>query len=536
MAGKERQNYLQGAAVMTVGILIVKILGACFKIPLGSMSLLGDEGYSHFSSAYNIYSVFLTLATAGFPIALSRMISEADTLGKHTQVERTFRVSLVFLAALGLASCLIMMCLPEALARYLGDEEAAEGIFVLGPAVLLVCLISVYRGYCQGHGNMTPTAVSQVLEVLLKVPVGLLLAWWLVRRSRGLALASAGAIFGVFIGSAGALAYLIWRKRKLYGSGRQGGESLGSGELFADLLRIGIPITLGGCVLSLINITDNAQILNLLQSRAGYTAQEAQVLFGIYGKVLTLYMLPTYFMTPFQASVVPAVSSYLAEGREEEACGTAESALRTATVVTLPMCLGLSVLSYAIVNVLWPGSHADGPGLLSVLGIASFFVCLTMLTNALLQATGHERLTLVGMAAGWGAKLLANRVLLASPAVNIYGAAVSAILCFAVMAGLNYLFLCRYLPRRPRLSRFLLRPLLSSLAMAAAAFGAYRLLAALLQPAGFTRMGTAAAMAAAIVLAVLVYLGMIIFTKAVTAEDVSLMPKGDKIAKLLHLS
>ena len=159
MAEAKRQNYLHGAAIMTAGVIVVKVLGALFKIPLGSMKLLGDEGFSNFMSAYNIYTLFLTLSTAGFPVALSRMISEADTLGRKGEVQRIFRVALVFLAALGGAACLVMMLFPDALAYRLGDVQAMQGIFVLGPAALLVCVLSVYRGYCQGHGNMTRAAL-----------------------------------------------------------------------------------------------------------------------------------------------------------------------------------------------------------------------------------------------------------------------------------------------------------------------------------------------------------------------------------------
>ena len=532
MAEAKRQNYLHGAAIMTAGVIVVKVLGALFKIPLGSMKLLGDEGFSNFISAYNIYTLFLTLSTAGFPVALSRMISEADTLGRKGEVQRIFRVALVFLAALGGAACLVMMLFPDALAYRLGDVQAMQGIFVLGPAALLVCVLSVYRGYCQGHGNMTPTTVSQILEVAVKVPVGLALAWYLVRSGRGLPVASAGAIFGVLAGSAVALIYMVRYTARHYDLSGSGGESRSSGAIFADLLRIGVPITLGGCVIAVINLVDNAQILNRLQDAAGCTAGEARVLYGIYGKVQNLYMLPSYFMTPFQASVIPAIVSCLALKKQGEASAIAESALRTATVVVLPMCVGLSVMAYPIVNVLWPGSNAAGPGLLRYLGAAAFFVCMTMLTNALLQSTGRERLPMVSMACGGVVKVVMNHVLIGDPAVNIHGAAISAVACFAVMAAMNYLFLRRSLSHPPRLSRFLLRPLLSSAVMGVGAWAVYGLLSGLL---GGGRFPMLAAMGGGIVCAVVIYVVMAVLTRSVTAEDLRLLPGGEKLAAKLRL-
>ena len=536
MAEAKKQNYLHGAAIMTAGVIVVKILGAVFKIPLGSMKLLGDEGFSYFTSAYNIYSLFLTFATAGFPVALSRMIASADTLGRHTQVERTFRVALRFLAVLGGVSCALMMLFPGFLAERIGSMQAMQGIFVLGPSVLMVCLISAYRGYCQGHGNMTPTTISQILEVAVKVPIGLALAWLIVRAQKGLPIAAAGAIFGVMAGSAAALLYLISYVRRNYRDAPEGGECESDRAIFRDLLRIGIPITLGGCILSVINLVDNAQILNRLQNAAGFSAGEANILYGIYGKVQTLYMLPTYFVTPFQVSVVPAIAACVAVKKRREAGVIAESAMRTASVVILPMCVGLAVLSHPIINVLWPGSSEAGPGILSLLAIAAFFVCMTMLTNALLQATGLERLPMISMALGGGSKILVNHILIGNPAVNVRGAAISCIVCFAVMSGTNYFFIRKTMPRPPRISRFLLLPALSALIMGAAAWAVYGLAARFLSHgAELARLPMLLAMAAAIVAAVIVYLVLIIVTRAVTAKDLALIPKGDKLAALLHI-
>ena len=164
VAKSKEQNYLHGAAILTAGVVIMKILGFIYKVPLGNM--LEDDGYGLFLSAYNVYCVFLTLATAGLPVALSRMISEAHTQGRNMQARRTFKVAWWTFFGLGAVSSLIMFFLPEWLATdMLHNPDAAESIFALSPAVLLVCLTSAYRGFCQGHENMIPTTVGQVIEV-----------------------------------------------------------------------------------------------------------------------------------------------------------------------------------------------------------------------------------------------------------------------------------------------------------------------------------------------------------------------------------
>ena len=174
MQENSKQNYLHGAAIMAAGVVVTKILGAIYKIPLGN--ILGDEGYGYFSVAYNIYYVFLTMATAGMPVALSRMISEADTLGRPMQARKIFRVAWLTFAIFGILLGLVMFLFPTELAGMLNNVRAAQSIWALSPALVLVYLTSTYRGYAQGMSNMKPTTVSQILEVVGKVAVGLVLA------------------------------------------------------------------------------------------------------------------------------------------------------------------------------------------------------------------------------------------------------------------------------------------------------------------------------------------------------------------------
>ena len=181
MSKTKGQNYMHGAAILTIGVIIMKILGFFYKIPLGN--ILGDEGYSMFLSAYNVYYVFFTLATAGLPVALSRLVAEADANGRAKQEEKTFRVALVSFTALGLVFAAIMFFFPQWLAAvYLENPDAAPSIRAMAPAILLVCMVSAYRGYCQGNGNMLPTTVDEVLEVLFKVIAGLIITVLVLRE------------------------------------------------------------------------------------------------------------------------------------------------------------------------------------------------------------------------------------------------------------------------------------------------------------------------------------------------------------------
>lgn len=531
----KKQNYLHGATILAAGIIIMKILGALYKIPIGN--IIGDEGYAHFLIAYNMYSVFLTLATAGLPVALSRMICEAHTRGRIIQARRTFSVAWWTFLVLGVFCSIVMYLFPTELAAMLNDVEAAQSIWALSPAVLLVCLTSAYRGYCQGRENMIPTTVGQVLEVLVKVVIGLALAWYLVRLGKSTPVASAGAIFGVTAGGLAAFVYMFIYKKRNYPAAAVSAPDVpdSRGKILGDLLRIGIPITLGSSVLTLINLLDSGLSMGRLQSAAGVSYETAKVLYGVYGKAQTLYNLPPTFITQLAISLVPAISARMVMRDRLGAARIAENSMRISAIIALPMGVGLSVLAYPIMNVLYPNSNAAGPSLLFILGIASFFVSMAILMNAILQAHGNEIYPVYSMAAGGLVKIVINWFLVARPELNIVGAPIGTIGCYIVMCVMDYAFLCKCLERRPSLGKILLKPALSSAAMGVTAWAVYAGMSSLLGGPEMGRLQMAAAMAVSIFAAVIVYAFAVILTRAITAEDMKLIPKGDKLAKLLKI-
>ncbi|MBQ8263376.1 MAG: polysaccharide biosynthesis protein [Oscillospiraceae bacterium] len=531
MADTKKQNYLHGAAILTFGVVIIKILGAIYKIPMGN--ILGDEGFGIFNTAYNVYNVFLTIATAGFPVALSRMISAANTLDRKAQAKRTMNVALVTFAVLGFVGSALMLIFPTELAVFMEMPSASQSIAAVAPSVFLCCLLGAYRGYCQGHGNMTPTMVGQVLEVLAKVAVGICLAIILTNQGKSLPVSSAGAIFGVVVGSLAALIYMVYYKKRNYpyDSAAATDKPDSSASIFGELVRIGVPITLGACVMSVFTLIDNKLVLYQL-SELGYTDVESSVLYGVYSKAMTLYNLPAAFITPLTISVVPAIASCVAAKKHKESCEIGEGSVRIGAIIALPMGVGLSVLSYPIMNVLYPDSHASGGVLLMYMGIASIFVCLALISNAVLQAHGNEKLTVVSMIVGGIVKIGVNWVLVGNPNINIVGAPIGTLCCYVVMCLMNYIFLRKCMEVRPSVKRMLLRPVISTLVMGAAAWVVYAL-ASMVLGEGWMRM--ALAMLCSVGVAVVVYLVLIIVTRAVTMEDMKLIPKGEKIARLLHI-
>jgi len=529
----KEQNYLHGAAILTAGVIIIKILGAIYKIPLAN--ILGDDGYAYFYSAYSVYNVFLTMATAGLPVAMSRMVAEAKEQGRYNQIERTFSVSWWTFMVLGTISFMFMFFLPHELANMLNRPEAAESIYTMAPGILFVCLVSAYRGYCQGHKNMTPTTIGQVIEVLVKVIVGLAAAILLVRQGQTKSIACAGATLGVSAGGLAVLIYMmIYKRRNYHNENKDATDSPESGsKTLSTLLKIGIPITIGSSGMSLISLIDTKFINNRLQVAAGFGPHDSSVLFGVFSKAQTLYNLPAAFVTPLVISIVPSIAAFMVNKQFKEAGKTAEDALRITLDICMPMGVGLAVLAYPIMKVFYWNSHSSGPALLAIMGIASFFVCFSLVQNAILQAHGNETLTIISLFTGGIIKILVDWFLVGIREINIFGAPIGTFLCYMVICIMNHIFIRRNYEYKPSLKRIVPKPFVSSIVMGAAAYVTYFVLSHIIGATSFMQMFIC--LAISIMVAVVVYVIAVIQTKAITVEDMSLIPKGDKISKYLHL-
>lgn len=593
MAAAKPNTFFGGAAILAMGILVVKVIGLFYKIPL--VNIIGSEGSADFNNAYNIYSVLLTISTAGLPVAVSKMVSEANALGRQNQVHKVFRLSLAAFLTLGVVSFLIMYFGSEQLAGMMHDSLAAAGIRALAPAVICVDCLSAFRGYAQGHGNMTPTAVSQILEALCKLVIGLGLAYWLVRAGQPSHVAAAGAITGVTVGTILALAYMIFNfvstRMREEKDTQDAPDS--ARRILSTLMKIAIPITISSSMVGIVTVIDSALVQGQIQKvlisdpdswalyqqvvdfapleaardawqqavSSGAAAEAVSQLYGavelaaenisrsLYGNysgALTIYNLPLSLMAAITASVIAAVSAALARRDRRGAARITGSALRITALLAFPMGVGLFVLGTPIIRLIFPELDASVAGpLLSTLGIASIFVCLMLVCNSVLQAHGFINLPVVIMALGGVVKIVTNYNLVAVPTIGISGAPVGNVLCFGLCMVLDLVVIARVIHGRPDYLPLLAKPAAAAGVMGLGAWAVYGLLSKLLSyeevtQAGETiqtlgKTGNGIAVMGAILIAVIIYAVLVVALRAISREDLSLMPKGDKIAKILRL-
>ncbi|WP_295764961.1 polysaccharide biosynthesis protein [uncultured Oscillibacter sp.] len=544
MSTTKKQSFLGGAAILASAVAVVKAIGFFYKIPLNN--ILGEEGKTYFDSAYQIYNVLLSISTAGLPIALSKLVSEAQAKGRENEKRRLFSTAIWIFFALGLAGFAIMSLGTGWVAARLHNESAYWAIKALSPAVFCVCLLACMRGYTQGQGDMTPTAVSQVLEALCKLGIGLALAWYIFRAGMGQEFVAAGAILGVTIGTVLSMLFLIAYLLTHRSPGERLDVPAGRAVLARRILAIGVPITLSNSAMSIINLVDTSIVMGRLQDGLGLTEESAAALKGAYGYAMDMLNLPPAFVFPVTMSLIPVAAAALARKDHREVDRIVSSAFRLIAILALPCGVGLSVLSTPIMRLVLPArpeaALAAGPHL-RVLGLACIFVCLMNLTNAILQTYGKVHLPVLTVILGGLVKIVLNYLLVGEPEINIHGAPISTLCCYLVIAGLNLSLVWLYSPEKPRYLQIFFKPVLASALMGGGAWAVHgfvsrALSGAFLGAATEVRaayLTNAAATLCGILAGVAVYAVLVVVLRILRAEDLKTVPHGAKLAKLLHL-
>lgn len=534
MSTKKKQSFLGGAAILASAVAIVKGIGFFYKIPLNN--ILGEEGKTYFDSAYQIYNVLLSISTAGLPLALSKLVSEAQARGRENEKRKLFSTAIWIFFALGLAGFAIMFFGTSWVAARLHNESAYWAIRALSPAVFCVCLLACMRGYTQGQGNMTPTAVSQVLEALSKLGIGLALAWYIFQAGMGQKFVAAGAILGVTIGTVLSMLFLIGYLL----THRSRAETLdvpeSRGTLARHILVIGVPITLSNSAMSIITLVDTKIVLGRLRDIPAL-ADSAAELFGQYTFGMNLINLPPSFVFPVTMSLIPFAAAALTRRDHAEAGRIVSSGFRIVAVLAIPAGVGLSVVGGPALVMLYPKRYADalaaGPHM-RWLGLACIFMCLMNLTNVILQTYGKEMIPIWTVIAGGVTKVVMNYILVGNPAINIHGAPVSTLCCYGVIVGLNLIFVWKYSPEKPHYLQIFVKPVIASALMGGAVWAVHGFVSRALS--GRSAYGAnAVATLIGILAGVVVYAILVVAMRILRAEDLKTMPHGERLAKLLHL-
>lgn len=396
-----KNTFIQGAFVATLGIVISKIMGMIYVIPFHAM--IGEQGGALYGYAYNIYSIFLSISTAGIPLAISSITSEYNTLGYYNAKERVFRIARKYLSIVGIACFLVLFLFAKEIAYLIigniqgGNtiEDITLVIRVISFSVLVVPMLSVYRGYLQGHRYITPTSVSQVLEQLIRVSI-IIVGSYLVIYIFDLPIkfAVSAALFGATLGSVFSLIYLIYTRRKHKKEFKIEAEADMSAEeikitdrmILKQILLCAFPFVFCDVCKSLYNSVDTFFVVKTLV-QLGYSVTDAETVMGVistWGNKLNMIVIA--IGTGFSVSMIPNLAASLTKHDHKDAEKKINLSYQSLAFLTIPMTLGLSFLSVPVWNIFY-GSDFYGP-------IVFRFSIMVAIVTVLLSSTTVVALSL----------------------------------------------------------------------------------------------------------------------------------------------
>lgn len=525
-------GFLTGVLLLSLSTVLVKIIGLGVKIPL--ISTLGAVGMGYFNSAYEIYALLCAVSCAGLPTALSMIISARKEQGDTLGAERAFRAANACFLVLGVLGSGAMLCFSPQIAEAIGNDNAKYSIFAIAPSLLFICLSSGVRGYFQGHGDMLPTSISQLIEAVCKLVFGVGFAVLALSLGATLAQSAAASIFGITLGIILSCIYLFWTKKyraekdgKLAQLEKSLSKTIPKGNDIYTLLKIAVPITLGSVFMSSCRIVDMALILRRLQD-VGYGETEAS---GIYGAYTTLavpvFALVPSLITPISLALIPKLSASVAR---RDGCGEAEitdRSLRLTAILGIPSAMGIALYSRQILSLLFSGQDSAidiAAPLLAILGASVLFSGLITTTGAILQAYGQTVRPIVSMAIGAAVKAALAYILIGTREIGVMGAPISTLACDLAVTVINLAMISKRAPREQKFSSVLQGfglPLVNSLASVTVSFGVFL-------PTAKT-CGERIGFLAAFFTAVAAYAALSLATGAINEQDIKELPFGEKI-------
>ena len=528
MTKKALPAFLTGTLILTASSVVVKVIGSLNWIILSR--ILGGEGIGLYQMSFPIYILALAISSAGIPVAISIVTAEKIAKNDYLAAHRAFRTSLSFLFCTGLFFALCLVFGAEILVQsgLLRDTRAYYSIIALAPAVFFVTFLSSFRGYLQGWQTMTPTAVSEIVEQLLRVIVMIALAGYLMPQ--GLAYAAAGASLGATFGAIGALLVLTYFYKKMRKKIRDkmlaqvpDYEVEPKSVIIKRMLKLALPVSMSSLMLPIVANMD-LLIVPVRLEAAGFSIQHATELFGyLTGMAVPLVNLATILTASLSISIVPAVAKFNVLGAKDQIGHSLSTGFNVAALITIPCSVGLFVLAEPIAAIIYNAPLAAPT--IQAMSFGIFLLGLHQVSTGALQGLGYTRIPMISMIVAAVLKVLLNYFLVAIPALNIKGAALASVVDIGFAAVLNLYFIRKYVGYAPDLMQWL-RIITASALMGTAVY--------------FTNTAQLlgrpwADMLLAIAVAVPIYILTAVVLKAVDKDSIERVPFiGHRLAPLLY--
>lgn len=539
------RNMVVQGSVLAVASMIARIIGMLYRIPL--TNIIGDEGNGYYSCAYEVYSLMLLISSYSLPTAVAKMVSERLARGEVKNARRVYREAMVFAVVVGFIAGFIVFVGADWIAGDLmRNPLSAIALRVMGPTVLIVAIMGVFRGYFQGMGTMMPTAISQILEQLVNAVVSVAAAYYLFRYGKtigdilyqedyGAAYGAAGGTLGTGVGAFAGLLFLMFvgfmfravYKRQVKHDHTTHVESYSS--MFMPMILIILPVLLSTTVYNISGIIDQAIFYRIMEKKEVGNYVE---LWGIYsGKYKVLINVPIALASAVTSSLIPSMTAALQKRSRKLVNNKINVAMRFVMLLSIPCTVGLAILASPVLQMLFHDNSALPARLLQVGAVAVIFYAMSTLTNGILQGLNRMNVPVINAVIALVLHIICLYVMLDVFNLGLYAVVYANIFFSVVMCILNAIGIWRTVRYKQEVVKTFMIPVIASGIMGVAAFGSYRLLMAILSSNSIAVVG-------AIVVAVIVYAVAILLLKGISREEMIQMPMGLRVAKIadkLHL-
>lgn len=427
----KKQSLIKGSLILGVAGILARFLGLFFRWPL--IMLIGDEGVGYYQMSYPLYMFFIAIAS-GIPVAMSKIISEKNAIGDREGIFEVVKESTFLMLMLGVGTTLILFVFAKPIINFCRwNPKSYYALIGISFAPLIISLMTIYRGFFQGLQNMTPSGVSQILEQVGRVIVGVGLAVLLLPK--GIEYAAGGASFGAAAGGllGGGYLYIKYRKVKK----QMGIKKVKTNtDLLNSILKIAIPISIGATVGTVMSLIDSIVVPQKL-IEAGISDQAATILYAqLTGKASVIVNIPLTLSMALCVSLIPIIAENYVLRNKREVDKKIELSMKLSAVISLPCMLGMFFLAEPIMKLIFPGRF-EGVEILRFLSLSIPFIIVTQTTTSIMQGTGHYIAPVINLFIGCVVKVILTWVLVPIPYLNIYGAVIGSVGAYIVSTALN---------------------------------------------------------------------------------------------------
>ncbi len=584
MAGRKKQSLLNGALVLVVATAFVEIVGVLYKIPL--TELIGTIGRGYTGTAFNLYIPIHNIALAGLPVAISKLVAQSVAEGKFNNVKKIYKIALRMFFVAGTIGSLLVLALAYPYAKSMDAMASLPSIIMIAPAVFVCCVMATYRGYYSGLRNQTPTALSQMCEVVGKLAFGLGLAF--IVQSYGMTCfhngkpvfgvecagvqdavmaltpyAAAASIFGVTMGAVSSLVFLVLRHKlvgdKITKEELEGSPAADTGKNIAKMmLTIAVPVVVSTLVMNITNLIDSWSIQARLQYAVDsgrpiieamfYDAmklapdmdnvQLKSYLYGAYEIALDFRNLVPTITTTLGMSAIPVLAEAWTLKNKLMIRSSIESVMRVAMLISLPAGIGMAILSKDLLNIMYGVSDSVtiSAKVMALYGCFTFIMAAAQPLINMLQAIGRADVPMKAVGFAAVAKVVVNFILVGIPQMNILGAIIGTFCFYIITVSYNLNALIKETGVKLSYKSVFFKPLICALMCGTGAWavsGLCRTFMPAFELGSRISSSTVSALIG-IIAAVVIYVLALLFTKSIVRDDVKMLPKGEKICKVLE--